>query len=70
LFVARDDEVDRRAAQRFDDVEVLLARHAEDADHALVPERRDQQIGPLRHDGNIRRPATARRPEAPPRALR
>ena len=31
-------------AQRLDDVEVLLARDAEDAVDALVLERRDQQI--------------------------
>ena len=41
LLVAGDDEFDRGIAQRFDDVEVLLPGHAEDALDALVFQRGD-----------------------------
>ena len=49
LLVAGEDELDRGGAQRLDDVEVLLARHAEDAVHPLVLQCRDQQIRTLGH---------------------
>ena len=39
----RMSSIERRP-QRFDDVEILLARDAEDAVDALILERRDQQI--------------------------
>ena len=49
LLVAGQDQLDRRAAQRFDDVEVLLAGHAENPLDALVLERGDQQVRALCH---------------------
>ena len=47
LLVPRQHQLDRGVAQRLDDVEILLARHAEDALDALVLQRRDQQVRPL-----------------------
>ena len=49
LLVAGDDQLDRGVAQALDDVEVLLAGHAEDALDALVLERADQQVGAFGH---------------------
>jgi hypothetical protein len=48
--MAREHELDRRAAQRLDDVEVLLAGNAEDALDALVLERGDEEIGAFGHE--------------------
>ena len=44
LLVAGQDQLDRRIAQAFDDVEVLLAGNPENAVDALVLECGDQQI--------------------------
>ena len=49
LLVAREHQLDARLPQRLDDVEVLLAGHAEDAVDAFVRERRDQQIRTFAH---------------------
>ncbi len=45
LFMPGQDELDARAAQRFDDVERLFARHPEDPFDALVLQGGDEQIG-------------------------
>ena len=55
LLVPRQDELDRRVAQRLDDVEIFLARNAEDAVDALVLQRRDQEIGTFSHDEELSR---------------
>ena len=47
LFVPCDHEFDRRLAKRLDDVEVLLAGHAENPLDALVFQRGDEQIRPF-----------------------
>ena len=39
-----------RAAQRLDDVEILLAGHAENVLDTLVLQRGDQQVGAFGHD--------------------
>ncbi|MCY1458820.1 hypothetical protein D9M71_762350 [compost metagenome] len=44
LFVAGEDQLDSGVAKRFQEVEVFLARNAEDAVHALVFECGDQQV--------------------------
>ena len=44
LFVAGQDQLDPGAAQRFDHVEVFLARNPEDLLHALVLERGDDEF--------------------------
>jgi hypothetical protein len=49
LLVPRQHELDPRAPQRFDDVEVLLARHAEDPLDTLILQRSDQQVRSLCH---------------------
>ena len=49
LLVPRQDQLDARGPQRLQDVEVLLARHAEDAIDALVLERGDKQVRPFGH---------------------
>ncbi len=45
LLVAGQHQPDLRAAQGFDDVEILLARNAEDLLDALVLERGDEELG-------------------------
>ena len=45
LLVPGQHQLDRRAAQRFDDVEILLARNPEDLLDALVLERGDDEFG-------------------------
>ena len=47
LLVTCDHQLDLRMAQRLDDVEVLLARDAEDAFDAFVLECRDEQVRSL-----------------------
>ena len=47
LLVAGEHELDRGGAQGLDRVEVLLARHPEDAIHPLALQRRDQKIRTL-----------------------
>ena len=49
LLVPGQDQLDLRALQQLDDVEVLLARNAEDAVDALVLQRRDEKIGAFGH---------------------
>ena len=49
LLVPRHHQLDARLAQRFDHVEIFLARHAEDPLDALVLERRHQQVRTLDH---------------------
>jgi hypothetical protein len=47
LLVPGQHQLDLRAPQRLDDVEVLFARHAEDAANAFVLQRGDQKFGAL-----------------------
>ena len=49
LFVPRQHQLDLRAPQRLQHVEILLAGNGEDAFDALVLERGDQQIGAFCH---------------------
>jgi hypothetical protein len=42
--VARDHQLDARAPQRFDHVEIFLSGNPEDAIDVLILERRHQQI--------------------------
>ena len=49
LLVSRHHQLDAGFAKRLDDVEILLARHAEDPLDALVLERRHQQVRTLNH---------------------
>ncbi len=44
LFVPREDQLDRGFAKRLHDVQILFAGYPEDAIHALVLERCDEQI--------------------------
>ncbi|OTP79316.1 hypothetical protein PAMC26577_01995 [Caballeronia sordidicola] len=44
LLMAGDDQLDVRASQRLDDVEIFFARHRENAIDALVLQRLDEQI--------------------------
>ena len=44
LLVTRQHELDRGAAQRLDHVEILFAGNTEDAPHALILERGDQEF--------------------------
>ena len=47
LFVAGHHQLDRRAAQRFDEIEVLLSGNPEDLLHAFVFQRGHQQLGTI-----------------------
>ena len=47
----RHDELDTRASQRFNDVEVFFARHGENAIDTFVLERGDKKIGAFGHRG-------------------
>ena len=58
LFMAGQDELDARLPQRLDNVEVLLARNAEDVFDALVLQGSDKQVRSLGHQ---------RRPRSEPR---
>ena len=49
LLVAGQHQLDRRIAERLDDVEIFLARHAEDPVDAFILECRDEQIRTLDH---------------------
>ena len=49
LLVPGQHELDLRASERLDDVEVLLARNPENAVDALVLQRRDEQVRSLQH---------------------
>ena len=49
LLVPGKDQLDPRVAERFHDVEVLLAGHAEDALDTLVLQRGHQQVGSFGH---------------------
>ena len=49
LLVPRKHKRDARFAQRFDNVEIFLARYAEDEIDTLVLKRRDQQVGTFGH---------------------
>ncbi len=49
LFVAGEDKLDRRAAQGFENVEILLAWDAEDPIDALIFEGGDEQFCTFRH---------------------
>jgi hypothetical protein len=60
LLVAGEDELDRGGAQGLDRVEVLLARHPEDALHALPLQSRHQKIRTLGHHTLLKDPHTAR----------
>ncbi len=44
LFVSCEDELDRGLAQRLHDIEIFLTGNPEHPVHALVLERRDEQI--------------------------
>jgi hypothetical protein len=58
LFVSCQDKLDFRCTEGLDDVEVFLARNAENAVHTLVLERRDQEI---RTFGHVRYPSLCMR---------
>ncbi len=45
LLVSRDDQLDARLPQRFDDIEVFFARDGEDSRDAFVLECLDEQVG-------------------------
>jgi hypothetical protein len=49
LLVPGQHELDLRASERLDDVEVLLARNSEDAVDPLAFQRRDEKIGAFGH---------------------
>jgi hypothetical protein len=44
LLMASQDELDRRFADGFDDIEILFARDAEDAIDALILEGGNKQV--------------------------
>ena len=49
LFMPGHDQLDRRFSEAFDDVEIFLAGNAEDAIHALILKRGNQQVGAFGH---------------------
>ena len=53
LLMPGDDELDRRFADGFDDVEVFLAGNSEDSINALVLEGGDEKIGTFGHPSDI-----------------
>src|SRR5260370_28390087 len=47
LFMARHHQLDLRAAERFEDIEIFFSGNAEDPLHPFVLECRYQQISPV-----------------------
>jgi hypothetical protein len=61
LLVPGEHELDARVAQGLDDVEILLAGHAEDVLDAFVLQRCHQQVGSFGHGLVTPKPLAAAR---------